>query len=330
MAGINGFMVEGQRQYASWGGCVTWLPGEGMATADAIAAAGLDWEVEIVPAAARIGDQWVESARERAIVRTDGGDIFKLGVTDQYRPVQNREAFDFGDEVLGGPDAPWVAAGTLGSLVYMQARLPREILIGGEETERIDPLLGIFNTHDASGAYGMNVQPVRIVCENTCRMAQGDMARGFRMRHTSGLDGRIAQAREALQLTFRYFDEFEALGNKLIRRKVSDATVDRILEGLFPADPVQLTVEKPNRATTNALRNREAVLTILRRKDDLENVRKTAWGVYQAVCDWSDHERSAATTVKADAEENRLYRTLFAEGKREGGFKDRTLELLLA
>lgn len=330
MSSINGFMVEGQRQYASWGGCVTWLPGDGMSTADAIAAAGLDWEVEIAPAAARIGDRWVESDRERAIVRTDTADIFKLGVTDQYRPVQNREAFDFGDEVLGGPDAPWVAAGTLGSLVYMQARLPREILIGGDPDEKVDPLLGIFNTHDASGAYGMNVQPVRIVCENTCRMARGDMTRGFRLRHTSGLDGRIAQAREALQLTFAYFDEFEKLGNRLIRRKVSDATIDRILADLFPTDAVKLTAEKVDRATTNALRNRDEVKGLLTSKPDLQNVNRTAWGVYQAVCDWSDHHRSAATTGKATAEVNRLYRTLFAEGKREGGFKDRALELLTA
>lgn len=337
MAGIDGFIVEGQREYATWAGCVNWLEGDGLSTADAITAAGLDWTVEVTPCYGPTADQphglgddkptsWQQIPGRYAVRRTDTGSYFTAGVGGQYTPIQNRDAFDFGDELLGGSEAPWVSGGNLrdGGIVYMQARLTRDILIGGMEDERIDPLLTLSNSHDGTASFQVNLTPVRVVCENTCRMAIGDARRQYRIQHRTNVAGKLQQAREALQLSYRYFDELEKIGNRLLRAKVSDRTINAFLEGLFPIpDGVDLDT---SRIASNRIDQRDAVKAILVNKPDLQNVNRTKWGVYQAVCDWADHDRRTIDTDRTSAAENQFMRIVFSDDQ----VKDTALTLLTA
>ena len=337
MSGIKGFQSEGQRQYASWAGCVTWIEGDGISTADAIAAAGLDWSVEMTPVYAPAPDAPGDSAERLQVIpnryalrRTDTGAYFVTGVTGQYQPVQNADAFNFGDDILGGQDAPWVSGGSIreGAVVYMQARLGADIRIGGMESERIDPLLTISNAHDGTGSFIVNMTPVRVVCENTFRMARGDMQRAWRMQHRTTLQAKATEAREALQLAFTYYAKLAETGEALLAKTLDAKAQQRFLRQLIPYD-LKADLDK-DRSARNRAEAQAAVAGILASKEDLQKVNGTAWGMYQAVADYSDHHRGdGRDTDVASAAENRFYRIVFAEGKREGGLKDRALELLL-
>lgn len=337
MSGIKGFQATGQRQYASWSGCVTWLDGESFTTADAITAAGLDWNVEMTPVYAPAPDAAGDSAdrlqaipNRYALRRTDTGAYFVTGVTGQYQPIQNRDAFDFGGDILGGPDAPWVAGGSIrdGAVVYMQARLDADIRIGGMEEERVDPLLTISNAHDGTGSFIVNMTPVRIVCENTFRMARADMQRAWRMQHRTTLDAKANEARNALQLAFTYYAQLAEISETLLAAPMQTSEAQRFLHKLLPYDR-KVDLDK-SRKDRNRAEAHSTILSLLETKDDLQNIKGTRYGMYQAIADYSDHHRSEGRdTDVASAAENRFYRIVFAEGKREGGLKDRALDLLL-
>ena len=87
--------------------------------------------------------------------------------------------------------------------------------ITGAKTCRSEPKsrhsprnLGADN--DGSSAFKIIVTPVRIVCANTQRFAIDRAKATFSIRHTNGARAAIQDARNALGLTWRYMDAFEA------------------------------------------------------------------------------------------------------------------------
>ena len=66
-------------------------------------------------------------------------------VSDRYRIVQNEEAFQFTDDLLG-EGVTYETAGSLqgGKKVWMLAKLPEKYIIAGDE---VTPYLVFFNSH---------------------------------------------------------------------------------------------------------------------------------------------------------------------------------------
>ena len=87
-----------------WHGLGTELEAPATA-AEAIAAAGLDWDVVQQPLYTKVGEDWktartVEIEHHVANVRQDTSHV--LGVVGKrYQPIQNREAFSFFDAEVG-------------------------------------------------------------------------------------------------------------------------------------------------------------------------------------------------------------------------------------
>ena len=109
------------------------------ASRDALELAGLDWQVESRNIYSGTGTM---IPGYRANVRS--ADDAVLGVvSDRYRIVQNEEAFQFTDDLLG-EGVTYETAGSLqgGKKVWMLARLPRKYLISGDQ---IVPYL-VFST----------------------------------------------------------------------------------------------------------------------------------------------------------------------------------------
>ena len=125
--------------------------------------------------------------------------FFFLGVvSDRYRIVQNEEAFQFTDDLLG-EGVTYETAGSLqgGKKVWMLARLPRKYLIAGDQ---VVPYLVIFNSHDGSSGVKVAMTPIRVVCQNTLNLALNTAKRSWTARHTENVLLRVQDARETLQL----------------------------------------------------------------------------------------------------------------------------------
>ena len=124
------------------------------ASREALELAGLDWQVESRNIYSGTGAM---IPGYRANVRST--DEAVLGVVSaRYRIVQNKEAFQFTDDLLG-EGVTYETAGSLqgGKKVWMLARLPRKYLIAGDQ---VVPYLVIFNSHDgSSGESGHDSDP---------------------------------------------------------------------------------------------------------------------------------------------------------------------------
>lgn len=171
------------------------------------------------------------------VVRTNpfDGELDSLGiVAERYKVVQNEELFAFGDGILAG-GGTWETAGSIkdGTQVFGSLRIGREIKVGDDDVTNL--YLLVNTSHDGSTAVQASVTPVRVVCQNTLNFAlRHGVKQQFKMRHTQTIEGRMAVAREALNITFAYADEFEREMNELFQVQVTKDQFDNIISDLYP------------------------------------------------------------------------------------------------
>src|SRR5262245_43809394 len=210
----------------AWGDVVRAVdPAATQSAAEMIAAAGLDWLVEQYPLEAAV-ERECESLRlsvprHVANVRSDTRAV--LGVVGEgYEPLQNPAAFAFCDAITDSGQAHWIGAGSTrgGARVHALMRLDREIRNGGAEGEDVLPLLCFRNGHDGGLAVTVSVAPFRLACLNGMLLPLADAQRTWKARHTANIDAKLADARRTLGIAWRYYDELEALGGRLIGERM--------------------------------------------------------------------------------------------------------------
>ena len=198
------------------------------ASREALELAGLDWQVESRNIYSGTGAM---IPGYRANVRSTDDAVLGV-VSDRYRIVQNEEAFQFTDDLLG-EGVTYETAGSLqgGKKVWMLARLPRKYLIAGDQ---VVPYLVIFNSHDGSSGVKVATTPIRVVCQNTLNLALNTAKRSWTARHTENVLLRVQDARETLQLDSNklyeniVYLEMRSRGYEVQVGKLDDTEIDFI------------------------------------------------------------------------------------------------------
>lgn len=239
---------------------------------DAIKMAKLDWKVEQFP----IKAGKIEIPNYFANIRMDIKE--PLGVVkNRYRIVQNDEAFDFVDNIVGNDEVEcrYETAGSLfnGKKIFLLVKLPEKNLLGDE----VENYLFFTNSHDGSSAFMAGVTNVRVVCNNTLQMAIGGAKRTWYCRHTQSIDSKKQQAQEALGLAVKYIDSMDDVAENLYQKKIDE---ELFFRKLFDAKYIKDQAEK-NKETMI-----ERMHIIYTEKDDLQNFKGSAWGMYNAVADY--------------------------------------------
>jgi phage/plasmid-like protein (TIGR03299 family) len=258
------------------------------------------------------------------IVRKDTGAM--LGhVGRQYKPIQNDEAFDFLDSVIGDFGAQYEAAGSLfgGQRVFMLVHLPKQAFTVGHR-DRVEPYAIFTNSHDGSGSARCYPTSERVVCANTLRIAQakGRQA-GISIRHTGDVKARIADARTALGLAVEGFAEFSDKAQALARTPcpdirhycddVLDSVLDVTLADMQKGADLLAAVTAATEAD-RALEARSFERKIERRQGILDDMlaryesercglngqRGTAWAALNAVTEAADHGKLGGRYVGTD------------------------------
>lgn len=252
---------------------------------EAIVAAGLDYEVQLVPAIAS-GPGIHRRTNAFFPMAEIGGEMEFIGnstrvVSHKYQVLQNRDAFTFMDNLVD----QGLAYETAGSLrnrawVWMTAKLPGDISVGGEKH---DVYLLLSNSHDGTKAVRVDVTPVRVVCQNTLNMAWGESRQSWSARHLGTLDGRMTEARETLELTFDYLDDWKMQAEILLDSAFTPRQMENMLGKLIGEGP---RAAKEQKATIQTLF--QASPTIIGTV-----VEGTRLGALNAVGEYFDHIRFA-------------------------------------
>ncbi|WP_455403025.1 DUF932 domain-containing protein [Streptomyces bambusae] len=272
---------------------------EAMTAEDAMKLASLsDWNVRLVGLHATElsadGATVLDVPNHRASVRTHPktGRPETLGVVGpDYTPVQNEEHAEFLNLLADESGAHFETAGSLknGRQVFLTMKLPESLTIGRDDT--VDLYIAAFNAHDGSSAFRIVVTPVRVVCANTLRAALSNARSSYAVRHTSGARSRIAQARQALGLTFRYAEEFEQAAQRMLEREMSTTRLHTVVEKLWP-----LTGEDTSRKQTNRDQRWASIRHLFEQADTQAGIRGTVWAGYNAITEYANHVAPARGT----------------------------------
>jgi phage/plasmid-like protein (TIGR03299 family) len=165
-----------------------------------------------------------------ATVRTDNNNV--LGVVGKdYEVVQNVNAFEFFDAIVGGGDGIlYETAGALGKgeRIFITAKLPGYIRVGKQDM--IEQYLFLTTSHDGFGSITAAFTPIRIVCNNTLNAAMRNHSNSIKIRHTASAGDRLKQAHTLMGLSSNLAGELEGLLNHWSQVKITDKEVKRLIQ----------------------------------------------------------------------------------------------------
>jgi phage/plasmid-like protein (TIGR03299 family) len=269
---------------------------ENPTTAEIMSAAQLDnWNVrlepisELVPDYNMVTDSYLV-VRDNPI--TAGQKDVLATVGSRYKEVQNEDLFAFADNLHdSNPDVKVDSAGSFkqGRVVYGSWSVPNQLVLDPKGANDVTNLYLIcYTSHDGSVAVQVALTPVRVRCQNTLNFAMKRAKQSFKLRHTQTVDGKIAQAREALGLSVAYFDEFSKQANELFTREVTAQQFSKIITTLYPKPDVT------KKASVTKWENKVVLLDELYHNSPTnENIKGTAWGVVNALTERLDYYRTA-------------------------------------
>ena len=267
-----------------WHNCGTMVQ-DAPTSRDALRLAGLDWVVEQKPV--YLGNANTPIPNYKANVRNSDESVLGI-VTDRYSVVQNAEAFEWTDALIGG-GVRYETAGSLkkGKRVWLLAKLPAAKVAGDE----VEPYLCFTNTHDGSGAVKVAVTPQRVVCANTLNLALRTASRSWSMKHVGNLDDKLYEARMTLELADRYMLQLDEQAQRLANVTVTDEKLTKLLEEMFPCK------EDATERQKNTVKTAKDEFMICYFMPDLAKFRGTAWGVVNAMADMVDHSKPQRNTA---------------------------------
>lgn len=219
-----------------------------------------------------------------ATVRTDTETV--LGVVgDRYQVVQNDILAGLGGALLDTGDAliesGWSLRG--GRAAGLTFRIPSaDISVPGDGDGALQMFLMLGNSHDGNSSVSGFIGPVRFACLNMLRLFIRSAVSTFKIRHTSGVEGKIAAMRDALGMTFRYKIEFETLADQLVNTKLVESQIDEILRVAFPIKADSTDAQRDKSVQAAILENWQSSPTI-------EGVRETGWGLVNAANEYFEH-----------------------------------------
>ena len=262
----------------AWHGLGTALH-DATTSAAALQTAKLSWNVAQSPV------QWMEADGTLRIdgsymcnYRDDTGSL--LGVVGRgYTVVQNTDAFEFADHLIGeGLQYEYVGSHKGGKRVWLLAKMPERTILH----DAYAPYLLFANGHDGKTAINVCMTPMRVACWNTMNLALTNAKQRWSFSHTTNVISRLAQARKTLALASTYLTALEAKVEKLAAIKLDRTQEATLIKRLFP-EKVSAVAQRNNEARIARFQSCYAAA-------DLDNVRGTAYGFLAAVSDYTSHK----------------------------------------
>lgn len=257
---------------------------------EALVAAGLDWEIAGLPV---FDGRGLQIGGYQANTRSSDGSVMGI-VSNRYQIVQNKDAFEFTDALVG-EGITYETAGSLrgGKQIWLLGKMPERYILG----DKFEPFICFTNTHDGSGAVRACMTPIRVVCNNTLNAALRDASRSWSTPHRGDVRSRLEEARQTLQLAEAYMDTLAETADRMANATMDEGAVHAALDTMFP-----VAEDATARQKRTAEESKEQIIVCMLRPD-LAQFANTKWGFLNAVSDYVGHGKPHRQTK--NFEENR-------------------------
>jgi len=245
-----------------------------------------------------------------------------LGVVgSKYTPIQNEDHAELLNTLVDESGASFETAGSIkgGTQTFMSMRMPKSIMVGG--SDEIRPYIIALNSHDGSMAFQFLISPIRVVCANTQAAAIRDAQSRFSVKHTkNGTKSIIAQARDALGMTYQYLEGFSEAAERMIQQELSTEDFTKVVDAILPLN------EDASELITNRIgAERLRLLGLFETSETMKEIRGTAWSGYQAVTEYLDHYRNVNGK---NTNQSSIYRAMQAANGKSEELKSRAFRML--
>lgn len=298
-----------------WHGLGTVIAEAPKTTSETMALAGMDWAVEESPVIT-FGDGDTTPALVagwKVLRRSDTKNTLHV-CRDSWTPVQNVDAFAWFDPIIADGDVEISSAVSLqeGRRVAITARIKdstAEVVKG----DPVEAFLLLYNSHDGTLALGVKFTNTRVVCSNTLAIAMrgdrgsfsGDMTwdgKLAKIRHTKSIHANLDAVRDAIDIqrrSFRYsIEEYKAMASVDLSVKAFDDYLKTVFAKQLAGDRNVQDLRQYEKLVQNF---ESGVGT------DITEVRGTLWAAYNAVTEWTTHQRSGSDIEAARDRLNSLW-----------------------
>jgi len=277
-------------------------------------AAGLDWRIQRAPVQYMNGDVHTFPSQE-VLYRSDNNEPLSI-VSSRYREVQPEDVLHFFKDLTEASGYRLHTAGSLrgGRRIWALAETGKvsEVVNG-------DPVAGyllLATSCDKGMATTARFTSVRVVCANTLRAAESARNTSVvSVPHSTIFDPAAVKRRMGIAVSA--FDAFMSQAKKLAATQVNAAKADAFMAALLSPylQPGAELTKNRSYQKIMALFDGEGLGA------ELPGVRGTAWGLVNAVTEYTDHHNPSRTN---DARINSAW---FGRGDT---FKNEAMDIALA
>lgn len=253
--------------------------------------AGLNWTVRLVPAFIEINGE-KRSISHSALVR-DSDDKMLDVVTDDWKPVQNTEAFEFFNEFVAAGDMSMETAGSLkgGQLVWALAKIKDSFeLLGGRD--KIDSYMLFTNPFQYGWSTSVSWTAIRVVCWNTFTAAMTDTTKEKIVKVTHRREFVAEQVKEALGISKQKLAKYKEVAQFLTTKKAKDEDIVEYFKRLYPI--LSKKEESKEKVSSSAKKLMECLTT----QPGSDLGAGTWWQPYNAVTYFTDHVASKTVDTR--------------------------------
>lgn len=276
-------------------------------------------KVPVVTAEGELKEEFVEIDGSKGIERSDNGHTLGV-VNDSFGIITNTEMWD----VVEATGEPIETGGSLdgGKKVWALVRFEEPIMIKGDPNGATVAFLAFQNGHTGASAFRAQAINTRIVCANTSAAADAESKRNgfeFKFRHTASVKSRIDEAKAAVEMWREGVTVWQNAMEELVKVTVTPEQQEIFVQQFQPMPPEHRITD---RVRNNVETARDELRSILAGPTS-EGISLTAYGLFQAGVEWSQHYRGTKGADERSRMESYFKRNMLTDD----GLRSATLKL---
>ena len=262
--------------------------------------AGLDWTVKEVESYIFFNGKNKPTGLKSLVRETDGKILTNVG--ENWKPVQNEQAFEFFHEYVMAGDMEMHTAGSLkdGQMVWALAKVKDSFELFGKD--RIDSYLLFSNPHQYGKAIDVRFTPIRVVCNNTLSLSlDSKKDNSVKVGHRVEFDA--SQVKTALGIAKAKMTTYKDMAQFLAGKRFTTDSYIEYLNAVFPRT-ADKRVQGKGLSMETLSRNAKLAHEVLETQPGAAYGEGSWWQAFNSVTYITDH-------VQGRNADNRLYSSWF-------------------